>query len=60
MSSEKRLRIALIISAAILIMGGAFLSLATLIAFVKPLALTLVIFGSIATVFSAINWTMHL
>ena len=60
MSSEKKLRIALIISVCLLILGGALLTVATFFGFLKPLAYTLLIFGAIATFITFFWWTFHL
>ena len=60
MSSEKKMRIALIVSACILILGGVLLTVTTFFGFLKPLAYTLLVFGAIATFLSFFWWTMQL
>ena len=56
MNSEKKMRIALIISVGIFILGGLILTIGQLITFFKPLSYVLLVFGTVATICTFFGW----
>lgn len=56
MGTEKKIRIALIVSVCIFLLGGVILTLGQLISFLKPLSYALLAFGTVAAVFTFFAW----
>lgn len=56
MKSEKKMRIALIVSVSIFILGAVFLTIGQLISIFTPLSYVLMIFGVVASMFTFFSW----
>lgn len=60
MSSEKKVRIALIVSVCIFILGGIVITLSSFFPFLKSLSIVLLGFGGVASFFTFMFWTFQL